>query len=341
MKYTLAFLLLVVQVCAALELPQQFVRKLNTDDLKSQVDAILSPKSTANHKDSHATLNRQLEVCTPCDGFVSDMKKKEEVQVVAGKEETGGLFKNLIGKLIPNNGDGIQQEEGEETGIIKKLLNIATRLVEPLLDMPQASEGIGIEVLLPLLGSATGDFAEILMSTKALRTEVEVNADTREVVVGFFDLIEDIITTLEGFMIDMANFLQDSIDGTVELMVGVNLGILSVIEDVLVASLDTTNDALKFVFGVSADEVPTKELQSIAADAKEFRFFVKLKDYLSSLGDDSGLSYIITATEVKLEGIQAKVTALIDNAIVTMDSTTDVTIQADVAITDPMVSICK
>jgi hypothetical protein len=269
------------------------------------------------------------------------MKKKEEVEEVVEKGANDGLFKRVIGKLFPaNNHDDMQQEEEQEKGgVINQLISIAAGLAEPLFGVPRADEGTDIESLLSLLRSAAEDFGEILASTKALRAETEVSADTKDLVIDFFDLMEDIITTFEGYMIDMAYLLQDITDSTVGLMVGINLGILSVIEDVLVASLDTTSDVLKSMFGISADEVNTEELLNIAADATEFRFFEKFKNYLSSSGDEYGLSDIVAATEVKLGGVQNKVATFIDNAIVTMDSTTEATIQADVAIVDPMVKL--
>lgn len=290
-------------------------RKLNTAmaELLQQRTQEWMKESSGSSRSLASTTSSTTAACPTC-----------EQRFLKENKDGGSRIGNAIGKV-----QDMMNTDGSVLNAVKDGIVNATKTA-----LQNGEESVSVETLVPILRTAANQFTSIgqnIQSTKQLYISTssnsdDVSADTADLVIAIFDLLEGIVLAIADLLFSIINlissvltaivqFITDVILAILGLIEGVKLGIIQIIVDFLNAITGNggTNRRMMDLFDTS-ESGPIMTLKNILSSGRLGGIYSNVITSLEERNDDSGLIAVLMDSATNMEVIDEKLSVFLDSA---------------------------
>ena len=231
---------------------------------------------------------------------------------------------------------------GSAIGNVKELLNtegtVLNTAKDGIIDLAKSAlqdenGQITVETIVPIILAAADRFtsiSQVIQSTKLqyIESNDEVSADTADLVIAIYDLLEGIVTAIADLLISIDLFLSRTFVAIVELITNVILAILGLIEGVKLAIIQIIVDFLNAITGNASNnnagdrkmldlfdgDGPIATLRDTLSSGDSGGIFGSIIASLKDRNDNSGLIAILMNSAKDMEVIDEKLSVFLDSA---------------------------
>lgn len=290
-----------------------------------------------------STTTSECPVCE--ERFMKENKDEDE-------EESDSRIGNAIGKV-----KDMLNTDGSVLNTVKDGIVNATKTA---LETNGEESSASVETLIPVLRTSATQFTSIGQAIQTTKQQYiittsngdEVSADTADLVISIYDLLEDIVLAIADVKFAIIDAISDAVTAIVNLITNIILAILDLIEGIKLAIIQIIVDFLDAITGNdggrkmmdlfdTSENGPIMTLKSILSSGRLGGIYSDVITSLQEQNDDSGLITVLMDSATDMEVIDEKLSVFLDSAnqVIAAQSTDETSTEVTTISEDTVVQI--